>query len=312
MTVPTQKWKKLGHVFCPDGSLSWMASHATTPTPLHLEGSRYRIYFSSRDRENRNQVGYVEIDLENPLRILACSREPVLALGDLGEFDCDGIYATSLVQVDGELRVYYAGWNAGLRGLFYSSIGVAVSRDRGMTFEKYGNAPILARDALDRWAVMAPFVRKEEDSWRMWYVSGIRLYREGSELKSLYDVKVAVSKDGYAWEKTGITALSLGSRDSNIARACVLKDGDKYRCWYPYVSKELGQYRIGYAESRDGMRFERMDDRIDLPVSDSGWDSLAVTYPHVFRHENRLYMLYNGNEFGKTGFGMAVLESLLD
>jgi len=305
-----QKWRKLGLVFCPDGTIPWMATHATTPTPLRLRGSLYRIYFSSRDTENRNQVGYVEIDLNRPSAILRLSAAPVLSIGELGEFDCDGVYATSLVQAEDELRFYYAGWNAGLRGLFYSSIGVAVSRDGGNTFQKYRNAPILARDEIDKWAVMAPFVRREPNGWRMWYASGIRLYREAGELRSLYDVKVAVSKDGFAWTKTGTSALALGDKDSNIARACVLKEGEKYICWYPFVSKALRQYRIGYAESDDGLRFERMDDRIDFPMSGAGWDSTAVTYPYVFRHEGRLYMLYNGNEFGKTGFGMAMLDTV--
>jgi hypothetical protein len=30
-------------------------------------------------------------------------------------------------------------------------------------------------------------------------------------------------------------------------------------------------------------------------------------YPHVFTCDDRVYMLYNGNEFGKFGFGLAEL-----
>ena len=288
-----------------------MQSHATVPTPFFLGGHLYRIFFSTRDALNRNQIGYVDIDIRRPDQLLYISERPAIGLGDLGEFDCDGVYAGCVVALDGkEVRFYYAGWNAGLRGLFYSSIGVAISRDGGETFNKHTNAPILGRDAMDKWAVMAPFVRFDNGHWTMWYASGIRLYREGGQLRSFYDVKVALSNDGLVWRKTGTTAISLGEEDSNIARACVLHEPDGlYRAWYPYVRKSLGEYRIGYAESRNGLQFTRMDDEIQFDVLPaSTWESRALCYPFVFRHGDKMYMLYNGDDFGRAGFGLAVLE----
>ncbi len=143
----------------------------------------------------------------------------------------------------------------------------------------------------------------------MWYASGIRLWRsENGRLKSLYDIKTALSDDGISWCKTGLTAISLGDRDSNIARPSVRISEGWYEAWYPFVSLETRQYRIGYARSADGLVFERQDDQAGITVSMSGWDGEAVTYPLVFQHERRDYMLYNGNGFGKTGFGIAVRE----
>jgi predicted GH43/DUF377 family glycosyl hydrolase len=299
-------WTKKGLIFCAKGQFEWMQSHATVPTPLHLSDDIFRIFFSTRNALNQNQVGFVEIDINDPSRILAISETPVISIGPLGYFDCDGVYATSLVRDGGKLYFYYAGWNAGLRGLFYSAIGVAISDDNGNTFHKYLEVPILARDAVDKWAVMAPFVMKDGDVWKMWYASGLRLsYHEGGKLKSQYDIKYALSYDGFNWKKTGTTSISLGERDSNIARACILKDHNLFRSWYPYVSNTIGHYRIGYAESADGEHFTRLDERAGIDVSGSGWDSDAVTYPFVFEHKGRKYMLYNGNEFGKTGFGLA-------
>jgi hypothetical protein len=76
------------------------------------------------------------------------------------------------------------------------------------------------------------------------------------------------------------------------------------------VSQALGQYRIGYGESEDGLTFNRLDSSaeaaLNVSSSASAWDSLAVTYPYVFHHNSKRYMLYNGNEFGKTGFGLAI------
>ena len=44
-------------------------------------------------------------------------------------------------------------------------------------------------------------------------------------------------------------------------------------------------------------------------MSAEGWDSEMICYPYVFEHRGRFFMLYNGNGYGKTGFGVAVLEN---
>lgn len=298
-------WKKLGLVFSAKGQFDWMRSHAAVPTPLHIGGDRYRVFFSTRDSLSRSQVGFVEIDLNRPQDILAISEKPVLPIGDLGHFDCDGVYGTSLVRFGDELRFYYAGWNAGLRGVFYSAIGFATSTD-GLAFKKHP-APVMQRDVFDPWFCAAPFVLRYKDFWAMWYVSGLRLWHVPNEMdqeiRSTYTVKSAHSRDGVHWVRTDLVTLDLGE-DTNIARCCVLNDDGRLKAWYPYVGKS-GQYRIGYGEGEMYIRFDRKDSEAGIDVGD-GWESDAVTYPYVFRHKGREYMLYNGNGFGRTGFGLAV------
>ena len=75
--------------------------------------------------------------------------------------------------------------------------------------------------------------------------------------------------------------------------------------WYSYRGE---RYRIGYAESSGGRKWKRKDSLVGIGVSASGWDSQSVEYPAVFEHNDRLFMCYNGNGYGKTGFGLAVLE----
>jgi hypothetical protein len=76
--------------------------------------------------------------------------------------------------------------------------------------------------------------------------------------------------------------------------------------WYSYSSRN---YKIGYAESSDGIRWRRKDDNAGLDVSKTGWDSEMVAYAFIFLHNEKKYMLYNGNSFGKNGMGYAVLDS---
>jgi hypothetical protein len=303
-------WKKLGLIFKPDQSIDWMQSHATTPVPIHLTGDEFRIFFSSRNSEFQNQLGHIDINLSDLSTLKEVSKQPSLELGCLGHFDCDGLYGTSIIKRGEKLLLYYAGWNAGLRGLFYSSIGMAESDDMGKTFKRIYKGPVLTRDEVDPWAVMAPFVIEDSDHWKMYYTSGIKLYKEAGVLKSLYDIKLAVSEDGYKWGKTGQTCIPLTGEMTNIARANVIKSGSEYIAWFPYVDRINNQYRIGYGTSKNGVEFDSFKYDADLTVSDDeSWDSEAVTYPYVFSHNEKEYMLYNGNGFGKTGFGLAVKEN---
>jgi len=305
-------WQKADLNYHPSKSLAWSNSHATVPTPLHLKNDIFRVFFSTRDELNRNRVGWVEIELGTNIKILNESKKYVLDIGKPGYFDCDGVYGTSIIKTHNELRLYYAGWNAGKDGLFYSSIGLAISKNNGRSFKRFSEAPILTRDDIDPWACMAPFVlRVSKSKWIMWYASGIEIYKDfKGVLRSKYDIKTATSFDGLKWKKTGKTAISLGTRDTNIARACVLKEKDKFVAWYPYVSKKLNKYSIGYGESKEGFKFKRLDKSkkaiLKPSKNPSEFDSDSVCYPYVFHHKENLYMLYNGNDFGKTGFGIAL------
>lgn len=305
MSAPTRPlaWVKQGLVFRPDPSKAWMQTHASIPTLLQLDGSLYRVYFASRDRDNRSHVGYVDIDLESPTKIVGVSPEPVLTPGPLGGFDGDGIYAESICRDGDDLRLYTAGYTAGhTKPLFYAAIGMATSRDGGRTFVKRGRAPIMDISEHDPCLVTAPFVMREGPLWRMWYSSCIGWSRETGRLLSHYHVKYAESDDGIVWRRDGHIAIDFAEPgETNIARLWIVRDGDRYRGWF---SSGSASYRIHYAESRDGLTWVRSDPGIAL--SESGWDSEQQAYPAVTRYRDRWFMFYNGNAFGRDGIGLAI------
>jgi hypothetical protein len=272
---------------------------------LQLGADDYRIYFASRDADNRSHVCYLELDLTTA-RVTRVCDSPVLAPGPLGHFDDHGVYPASLVQADDRLYLYYIGWNPGQRPpLFYSSIGLAVSHDGGLSFERYSPAPIMSRSRYDPCLVTSPFVlRESERRWRMWYVSGFRWEQRGEELHSYYDVKEARSDDGVDWRRDGHVAIPLGAGERNVARPSVLREDDRYRMWFSFDAGE--GYRIGSAESEDGSAWTRLDSVAEAGPPRGDWDSDAQAYPWVFRHSGRLHMLYNGNDYGRQGFGLAV------
>jgi predicted GH43/DUF377 family glycosyl hydrolase len=305
MSAPTRPlaWVKQGLIFRPDPSKAWMQTHASIPTLLQLDGSLYRVYFASRDRDSRSHVGYVDIDLESPTEVVRVSPGAVLTPGPIGGFDGDGIYAESICRDGDELRLYTAGYTAGhTKPLFYAAIGLATSRDGGLTFVKRGRTPIMDVSEHDPCLVTAPFVMREGPLWRMWYSSCIGWSQDTGRLLSHYHVKYAESDDGVVWRREGRIAIDFAEPgETNIARLWIVRDGDRYRGWF---SSGSASYRIRYAESHDGLTWVRSDPGITL--SESGWDSEQQAYPAVTRHRDRWFMFYNGNSFGRDGIGLAI------
>jgi hypothetical protein len=282
-----------------------MRSHAAAPMIYPLEGSVVRVYFASRDSENRSHIGWVEMNLSEPSKHLALADLPALAPGPLGCFDDHGVYPGSIVEHEGRLLLYYAGWNPGPRWpLFTASIGLAISDDGGLTFQRWSPAPVLSRGRFDPCLLTSPYVLREGGEWRMWYVGGFRWAEEDGELRSYYDVKYARSDDGITWERDGRVAIPLAPGERNIGRPCVVALEESYEMWYS-TSGSAG-YRAGYARSRDGLVWTREDHAAGLEPSGEGWDSGAIAYPWVARLDGRRYAVYNGNDYGREGFGLAV------
>lgn len=297
------KWKKLGLIFEPPTTLNWANSHAALPYAYKLQGNLYRIYFSSRDKKNRSKVGFFEMDISKPGQVENISSEPVVDIGPLGSFDDSGVTNSCVVSRKSRLFLYYSGWSLGVTVPFYFYIGAAVSNDGGKTFSKVSESPVLARDKIDPYLTASPYILIEDGVWKMWYVSGVKWEENDPRPKHYYHIKYAESHDGLNWKKRTNPALDFKSEDEYaISRPTVLSEDGLYKMWYPYRGKS---YRIGYAESQDGVNWNRKDKQAGIDVSDNGWDSEMIEYPHVFDHNGERYMLYNGNGYGKTGIGLA-------
>lgn len=300
-----QRWRKLGVIYCPSGEIDWMRSHAAVPIAEHIDGNFFRIYFSSRNSENESSTGHLVIDITRPQQVLDLSATPVLSPGDLGEFDDSGAMATWLAQHGGRRYLYYIGWNLGVTVPFRNSVGLAVSQE-GREFKRYARGPILDRTMTEPHFVASCCVVPGEDKWRLWYLSCTEWKIRCGHPEHRYHIKYAESHDGISWQRPGVVAIDFSdAAEYAISRPSVTRDRDCWRMWY---SHRGSTYRIGYAESHDGLRWKRLDARCGIDVSYSGWDSEMIEYPFVFDHAETRYMLYNGNGYGKTGFGLAVLE----
>ena len=304
--VETMKWVKKGLIFKPEAQHEWVTTHAMLPVADRISGDRYRIYFSGRDKLNRSLTGYVEIDINNPRNILKLSPQPVLGLGSLGAFDDNGVSPTWIVNHKDQKYLYYFGWNKGSLVRAAEVSGLAISRDGGETFQRFSRAPVIDRTDAEPYQILViSCILIEGKTWRMWYDSADEW--RTPELPR-YNIKYAESTDGINWVRKGIVSVDYKSRDeSRVSRASVIKEDGIYKMWHCYAMNS-GGYRMGYAESADGYQFDRKDDSLTIQASPSGWDSEMVCYPCVFDHNGQKIMLYCGNGYGMTGFGMAVLE----
>jgi hypothetical protein len=300
-----QHWRKLGLIYCPDGSNTLMRSHTALPFADPIGGGLFRIYFSSRDAQQRSRTFSLVIDLQQPERILDLRVKPILDLGALGGFDDSGAMLTWITpHDDGTHLFYFVGWNLRVTIPFHNALGVALVENGAVTTRFRG--PVIDRILEEPYFVGSACILKEGDCFRCWYLSCTGWHHASGGLRHRYHLKYAESPDGLHWRRAGVVAVDFADpQEYAISRPSVIRDPGGFRMWF---SCRGNQYRIGYAESPDGIQWQRDDAAVGLALSESGWDSMALSYPHVFRHGTSLFMLYNGNEYGRTGFGLAMLE----
>ncbi len=311
------KWSKKGLIFVCDSNQQWNKSYASVPTVYKIDEKRLRIYYTSRDIQNRTNISFIDVQADKPDNIIYIHNKPVLTHGNIGMFDDMGAMVSHVFDVGVEVWMYYVGWNVRNTIAYHNSIGLAISQDGGMTFEKFSKGPLFDRTYKEPYFSSIPFILKEDNIWRMWYSSATKWVEYDGKTEPYYHIKYAESKNGIDWKRESKVAINFKDKDEcGIVRACVLKDNSIYKMWYSYrflqdyrVDK-IKSYRIGFAESKDGINWIRKDEDIGIDISESGWDSEMIQYPFVYDYHDKRYMIYNGNIFGKTGFGYAVLEEV--
>lgn len=313
-------WRKRGNLFDPTAIAhpDWMAAFAQAPATLVLDDV-VRVYFSCRpkpDEHNQyvSRAAYVDLDRSDPSRVLGTSARPILELGERGTFDEFGTYPVSVIRDGDRILAYYGGWTRCASVPFDVAIGRAISRDGGVTFEKQGRGPVLAADLHEPFVISGPKIRRFDGRWYLWYIAGLKWIPHEGRAEPVYRIRMATSNDGVQWERLHreIIPPRVEADECQASPDVIFANGRYhmffcYRYSLDYRGREKG-YRIGYASSTDLVTWQRDDGRAGLDVADQGWDSEMVSYPHVFELDGTTFMLYLGNEVGRHGFGLAVLE----
>lgn len=323
MNNPHFPWAKQGRIFASSGQHPWMMTHNQNPCALVLE-DRIRIYFTCRPKPDSrgyfsSVTSYIEVDRHQPQSVLYVHDRPILDLGGMGAFDQFGIMPGVVLRVGEEVWMYYVGWMRCEGAPYTHAIGLAISKDGGVTFQRHAAGPVIARTANEPFLQNSPTVTLIGNQFHMWYSSGIRWMEHDGRPESIYVLMHAVSSDGMHWERNGIPCITALSQDECQTNPSILEHDGKFHMWFCHrqgtdFRNKNGGYRMGYAHSDDLTHWTRNDVASDLQPSDQGWDSEMVCYPFVFQQGHELWMLYSGNHFGRDGLGLATcpITSLQD
>lgn len=317
-------WKKLGKVFSPSkaSERSWLKEFAQAPASL-LFDEFVRVYFSCRPSADQNgqyvsYSAYVDLDRADLFKIRAVAEQPILALGGLGEFDEFGTYPVSVIRDGRDVRAYYAGWTRCESVPFNVAIGCATSHDGGKTFTKLGAGPVIGYSLDEPYVMSGPKIRFFDGLWYLWYIAGRKWKTVMGRPEPVYKIRMATSVDGIHWTKLNRDLIeSRIEEDEAQASPDVFFANGKFHMFFcyryssDYRGKEKG-YRIGYASSSNLTEWARDDTKVGIDVSEEGWDSEMISYPHVFAVDGKTFMAYLGDQVGRYGFGLAVLDGRLE
>jgi len=295
-----------------------MTEFAQSPSVLPMDDC-IRVYFCTRpppdsQGQYRSFLAYVDLDKDDLFRVINVSPKPALSLGRTGAFDEYGTNPISVIRDAEEVRVYYAGWTRCESVPFNAAIGVAISHDGGNSFSRLGEGPVLSYSPDEPFLLGSPRVRKFGGRWHLWYAAGKRWLKPQARPEPVYKIRMASSEDGIEWQKYGRDLIvdRLNADECQASADVGYRDG-RYHMFFcfrqglGYKTRQNG-YRIGYASSLDLHTWSREDHLAGIDVSEEGWDSEMIGYPHVFTHNGATYMLYQGNELGRFGFGLSILE----
>ena len=316
-------WKKLGKIFDPTQHIlpNNCVQFAQSPQALVFDDF-VRIYFSTRslDKSAGKYLSHIAfVDMQKNLRdVIRVSDKTVIPLGELGCFDEHGIFPMSVMRYGNVIYGYTCGWNRRVSVSVDTAIGLAISRDNGLTFQRIGNGPVLAASLHEPCLVGDGFVKVIGDVFHMWYIFGIgwKKFSTDTAPDRTYKIGHAVSSDGINWVKEEARQVIADRLDADESQALptVIGINGRYHMFFCYrqssdfrKNKDRG-YRIGHAYSDDLANWVRDDEHPHLDITNGGWDSEMLCYPHVFECDGKTYLLYNGNEFGRYGFGLAALE----
>lgn len=305
------RWVKCGQIFRPSGQ-GFFKTHATRPIPYLRKNGKLRIFFSSRCADDMPYPTFIDVEPENPKHIVAINEEPMMLLGRPGTFDDSGITPVSILRRDNYAWMYYVGWKRRRYGVTIEpSIGLARLEADGDRLARVFEGPILGQDINHPLMTAAPFVLYDEGRFKMWYCSGTEWRMTSGGPEPIYTVFYAESNDGINWVPYAKPVINYKYDGEVISAPWVLKIGDRYRMWYSsrgHKTKEEKNYTIGYAESGDGVVWERLDELAGISRSEAGWDSEMVCYPSFFFLGSKAYMLYSGNGVGRGGIGYAIAD----
>ena len=305
------RWEKLGRIWDAKSFLDWGKMGTMTPTPILLNERVIRVYCGIRDLNGVARIGYFDVDESDPTKVLGFSREPILDIGVPGSFDDNGMLLGDILRVDDEIRMYYVGFQLAVKAKFLAFGGLAISMDGGNTFKRYSQAPIIDRDNNGLFIrAIHGITQLSNGGYQAWYSEGSSWEIINGKPYPNYSVASIKSMDGlhfYANQGSGISLQLPG--EYRLGRSRVFSFSENNHILTFTYGTVTGDYKSGYARSKDLVNWERQSDW-GLEPGPESFDSKHLAYPALIKNvKGDVYCFYNGNDMGSGGIGVARLLS---
>jgi predicted GH43/DUF377 family glycosyl hydrolase len=300
-------WVKKGLIFQNDPSGWWSKKYAGIPTVDILSDEVLRIYYYSMDEKMDGRISFIDVEAKDPSKILHIQKEPVLDIGEAGTFDDSGVCPSCIVTINNRKHLFYLGVQRSEKTPYLYFAGVAVQEENGQ-FKRIQKTPVLERTPAEPYTRSATSILHTANGYKMWYVSAFEWFRWNDRLYPKYVIRSADSSDGIHWNASPEKVFDFENEfEFGFGRPWVVQEDGLYKMYYS-VRSTNEPYKMGYAESKDGVNWQRMDDKLGILRSESGWDSEMICYPCVVNTKYGKYLFHNGNSHGASGFGYAKWE----
>lgn len=301
------RWNKIGWIYPREIVISPSIDSMLTPTPLVFP-DRIRTYFSSRDPSGHGRIQYIDLSINDPSVVLRKSDFFSLDKGEEGQFDDCGMILGDVFESELGLTMAYVGFSKPAGSKFNAFTGLAVSRDGGETFNRYKSTPLLGRkpNALTINAIHS-VEKLGNQKYGIYCAKGSSWEEINGKPFPRYSIFYGVSHgitnlENINWKEI----ISPISPEYRIGRPRVFL-GPKKTLTYTFGTTS-GKYESGVAFlDQDGVNWSRRDNELGIEKSVEGEDSKHLAYPALFTALGETYMLYNGNNMGENGFGLARL-----
>ena len=298
-------WRSLGLLFDFESKYEWMNSHASLPTIINISNEYFRIFFSTRDIFNRSHTTFVDLNLQywRPgNKLIHTQKKPTFSPGKIGLFDDCGVTVSTFLKTKSGMYAYYLGWTQKKTTLFSNEIGIAYV-DKNYNFNRIQNLPIYGRTEVEPLTFGYPTILKYNNKISMYY-DGIKKWNLKNQASYKFNLREAIYNKKDKWIFTNKELIKLKSNERAITRPTFMILNKKLIMIFSL--DVAGKYELAAACQNNNGKWSRMNN-FTFVNSGQEWDSIDNCYPSIFESNNQYYMLYNGNGYGKSGFGIAKL-----
>jgi hypothetical protein len=300
------RFRRLGKLFGPETFLAQgiAITYTSNPVAYHLHGSLFRIYFNSRDTMNRSEVWSVDFDLQ-AMQIVESSLKVQLDYrGKFPQYCQNGISLGSVFTLSNERFIGFMGWYVPHRKHWVGEIG-RLRIDSEFNLELFDSSPWIGISPDDPVSLSYPAVQEVKGGSDIWY--GTTRTWDAGNGEMLHTLERSHLDHYGAITKTqAVVPYQLGEAQA-FSRPSLINAGGVTLFSYSFRGNQ-NKYQIAVRTMEAiGESVEFGEPSVFSP-GQIAWENEMVEYPYMVQYQGKIFMLYNGNSFGKSGIGLAEIE----